>query len=722
MHSRRSLVVLSLVSIAACDPPSAPSSRDAAADATPDVAARDVAAPDASEDPPLDGAVAARSLVRAATSDTWSTTATLAPVATRAALDAHLRAVAQRRAEERARLQALVQQRRREALANAQGALSEPVVPVPTGVAGGALAGSAETASSERRAAGAPAAARGRAAPAQSTTTANSNSITNNQVANVDEGDIVKAAGDDLIILRRGHLFRVSTANNTVRRVGHAPAFAPATQPGDWYDELLVDGDIALVLGYSYRAEATEVNRFKLEPGGAIRYLDTFYLRSDDYYSSENYATRLVNGRFVMYVPIALTGYDGEPREPRMPAMRLGRAGAFQSILEFSSVFATSGDRESSTLHAVLTCDVHSARVGCTARGVLGASSRTFYVSNTAVYVWTQAESAVYNPFATAAERAEQSRSWIVRMPHAADSQPGAAQIRGGPVDQFAFDERDGALHLLLRDEASSDAMWSSRGASGGVSAVKIPVSRMTGVVSEAPAEAFTALVAVPSYGQFKERWVGEYAIFATSSGGYASHWRRGPVERSSPRLFAYRASDQRLFELRTDRAIERIEPLGRDALVVGGNGDSLQLTPIALDSALPEPYAPLNLPHRAQGESRSHGFFFNPSGAREGVFGIATTGDSSDGESMGSSDVSFFRLRNLALSSIGTVSARPSRDNRCSTSCFDWYGNTRPIFWGDRVFALMGDEVVEAALSERSLTERHRLDFGRGIRGVVEE
>ncbi|MFO0560986.1 MAG: hypothetical protein U0269_23405 [Polyangiales bacterium] len=64
MHSGRSLDVLSIVSIAACDPPSSP--RAPSPDAAPDVAASDVAAIDARENPPLDGAVRARSLVRAA--------------------------------------------------------------------------------------------------------------------------------------------------------------------------------------------------------------------------------------------------------------------------------------------------------------------------------------------------------------------------------------------------------------------------------------------------------------------------------------------------------------------------------------------------------------------------------------------------------------------------------------------------------------------------------
>ena len=35
-----------------------------------------------------------------------------------------------------------------------------------------------------------------------------------------------------------------------------------------------------------------------------------------------------------------------------------------------------------------------------------------------------------------------------------------------------------------------------------------------------------------------------------------------------------------------------------------------------------------------------------------------------------------------------------------CETSCTDWYGNTRPIFLRERVFALMGSELAEVALA----------------------
>ena len=35
--------------------------------------------------------------------------------------------------------------------------------------------------------------------------------------------------------------------------------------------------------------------------------------------------------------------------------------------------------------------------------------------------------------------------------------------------------------------------------------------------------------------------------------------------------------------------------------------------------------------------------------------------------------------------------------------SCVDWYGNARPIFLGDRMFALLGYELVEGRRAGRS-------------------
>jgi hypothetical protein len=51
----------------------------------------------------------------------------------------------------------------------------------------------------------------------------------------------------------------------------------------------------------------------------------------------------------------------------------------------------------------------------------------------------------------------------------------------------------------------------------------------------------------------------------------------------------------------------------------------------------------------------------------------------------------------------------RPARH-----SCVDWYGNTRPIFYRDRLFALMGSEFVEGELAGGLLKELARLDLTR--------
>jgi hypothetical protein len=66
----------------------------------------------------------------------------------------------------------------------------------------------------------------------------------------------------------------------------------------------------------------------------------------------------------------------------------------------------------------------------------------------------------------------------------------------------------------------------------------------------------------------------------------------------------------------------------------------------------------------------------------------------------------------------VGQLGASPDavRDDACEASCVDCYGNARPIFSGQRIFALLGYELVEgqligAGLIERS-DERRRISF----------
>ena len=75
-----------------------------------------------------------------------------------------------------------------------------------------------------------------------------SDSITNLQTAGVDEGGIVKRAGDHLIVLRRGGLFAVHVAGEQLQPVSQLDAYAPGSDPrGAWYDELLIAGNTVVV-------------------------------------------------------------------------------------------------------------------------------------------------------------------------------------------------------------------------------------------------------------------------------------------------------------------------------------------------------------------------------------------------------------------------------------------------------------------------------------------
>src|ERR1051326_6869010 len=120
-------------------------------------------------------------------------------------------------------------------------------------------------------------------------------SITNTQHAGVDEGGIVKLHGDHLVVLRRGRLFTVAVGDGALKPLSVVNAYGPEIDPRyTWYDEMLVSEDTVVVIGYSYERGGTEVGLFNIDRSGNLSYRSTYHLRSNDYYSSRNYASRLI--------------------------------------------------------------------------------------------------------------------------------------------------------------------------------------------------------------------------------------------------------------------------------------------------------------------------------------------------------------------------------------------------------------------------------------------
>jgi hypothetical protein len=540
--------------------------------------------------------------------------------------------------------------------------------------------------------------------------------ITNNQEADVDEGGIVKMRGDIMIVLRRGRLFTVSLAGGGMRPVDSIDAFPPGVSGrGDWYDEMLVHGDRVIVVGYSYARGGTEINRFRLDAAGRLRFEDAYHLRSNDYYSSRNYASRLIGSRLVFYTPLYLQ-WDEDPLEV-LPGIRKWERGdeerAFRPIagsrqIYIAPLMRNATGEEIEALHTVTNCDLVAPTLTCTAVGVLGPASRTFYVSSGAVYLWVA-------DFRDEPRRGE-PEAFVYRLPFGRE-RPSAIGARGAPVDQFSFreDRAQGMLNVLVRDEADGDAMGGPEVSGGRVALLRVPISSFGDGWRPAPASRYRWLPSPrgDEY-SFRNRFVGDHVLYGAGALGSGAEDKTGMVVvapvRGGP-----------VAEIALGHAVDRIEALGRDALVVGDGADeSLGFSSINLaPGARPRRGDLFTLPAASEGETRSHAFFFRPTTAdgASGLIGlpIARAAEPAMQRFFGSAAAMLFlRLDDRRFSPAGELAAqtRGVVDDDCQASCTDWYGNARPIFLGDRTFALLGYELVEGRLAGRNIREIGRVNF----------
>ena len=541
-------------------------------------------------------------------------------------------------------------------------------------------------------------------------------SITNTQHAGVDEGGIVKVHGDHLVILRRGRLFTVKVGDDSLRPVASIDAFAPGINPSsDWYDEMLVSGDTVVVIGYSYGRGGTEINLFDIGREGSLDYRSTYHLRSNDYYSSRNYASRLIGNKLIFYTPQYL-GYHDEPMK-RFPAVRRWHKNAkedeFRSVVEPTRVYRAEKTIEPGyglALHTVTVCDLGGDGFSCSASAVLGAPGRVFYVSPTSVYVWT-------TDWNHAGGRAKSS-SMLYKMPLDA-SAPSALGVMGGPVDQFSFLESDDQhLNVLVRSDGEGEQMWGSEFAAGDVALFRTPLSSFADGSLPAPSYRYRELPKPEGY-TFQNRFVGNHLLYGTGSG-----WGR-PEKRNSANLFVVSWASGGLTELQLNHGVDRIEQLGSDAVVVGTNGTDLHFTPVSLGwgASVKESFVRKNA---SQGETRSHGFFYKPQGKDSGLLGLPIARQGRPGYRHlveGSAAIIFLRNDNLEFTEAGELDSRnPGTNDGCRASCVDWYGNARPLFLRNRVFALLGYEIVEGSLSGDRIRETRRINYSpRSAKGTGE-
>ena len=550
-------------------------------------------------------------------------------------------------------------------------------------------------------------------APAQETS--KEESITNTQEAGVDEGGIVKTRGEHLVILRRGRLLTMRIGDDALTPISAIDAFPPGASTGGWYDEMLIHGDTIVVVGFSYARSATELGIFRIDEGGRLSHRETYFLRSNDYYSSRNYASRLIGDKLVFYMPYALTGMDGYS----LPALARGQ-GDFDDIIDATEVYRPIQETYSPTLHTVVTCDLAAPAVRCNARGVIGPWSRTFYVAPEAVYLWVandteasgeaegegQATLAARDP-----RRALENPSAVVYRFPFLEGHPGAIRVSGAPVDQFSFKEStDGFLNVLVRAWGGGDAMWAPELTAGAVALLRLPVNAFERSVSTARVGSYANLPQPSGHDAFHNRFIGDHLLYGSGTG-----WAH-PKQGREGLLFAHHLRGAMTERIALPHGVDRIEPLGRSAVVIGTDGKDLHFSSIAL-GAVPAVAGSYIQESASQGEQRSHGFFYKPQQAGDGLLGLPIRGAGRPGYEHlfhGSAKVLFLKVEDeKEFSKLGALgSSAQQRDDRCVASCVDWYGNARPIFYRGRVFALLGYELVEGELRDGALHERRRANF----------
>jgi hypothetical protein len=527
----------------------------------------------------------------------------------------------------------------------------------------------------------------GRAAPASLAAKAEADSVTNVQHAGVDEGGIVKLHGEHLVILRRGRLFTVEVAG--MKPVSAVDAFGPDVDPrGAWYDEMLIWRDTVVVIGYSYARGGTEIALFDLSRHGHLTYRSTHHLRSNDYYSSRNYASRLIGSKLVFYTPLYLN-FWGKPMA-EMPALRHWPSEEFKRITPATRIYRTDDELnpwQGLALHSVSICDLAQRELACEGSAVLGPAGRVFYVSPNSVFVWT-------------------ANSSVFRIP-LDGSAPSALKVSGTPIDQFSFLEGDdGYLNVLVRGGGLGEAMWSSERSYGNLSLLRVPLTSFSDGRDRAPRRSYRSLPN-PRGHALQNRFVGDYLIYGGGAG-----WRR-PQPAAYPLAYALRfAKDDGTFELPVVHGVDRIEALGRDAVVVGSDGKDLHFTSLKL-AEYPAVATRYTRENAAQGETRSHGFFYHPI---SGLLGLPIIGGGKAASQQlrhESASVLYLKNDQLAFHEVGTLESKPAAGHDgCRASCVDWYGNSRPLFLRGRVFALMGYEIVEGDVRGERIKEVRRVNY----------
>ncbi|NML04620.1 beta-propeller domain-containing protein [Sphingomonas sp. G-3-2-10] len=574
-------------------------------------------------------------------------------------------------------------------------------------------------------------------------------SITNVQEAGVDEGDIVKQIGPFLLVLQDGRIFAIDTRGRDGLALVDRVNVYRDKDSGAWYDEMLVQDDHVIVTAYSYEEDATEVSVFSLSKEGKLASEGVFLMSSNDYYDTENYATRLVGDQLVVYAPLDLTDFDPDSKF-EWPVVRRWLPEAEREkgeargvpLFDARSIYKPIQETIQPTVHTISTCPIGAIRPGrdmrCRTTAVIGPGDRQFYVTPTDAWLWVGPANDEYDPSRWDPDCDEWGRrgpadahpAALFRMPLSGD-EPTALRTKGMPFDQFSFDARDGRFRALLGwVPIVCGGKSSEEYPTPSLHLMDVPLSALDWRPYEAPARAYTLLPS-PGARMVENRFTDTQLVYAGRTGwGHSRPYDADDDDFKplSTTAVAVPLRDPRAAKsLSVPHSVVRLERIGEDAVMTGyTDGAGLKISVLDLSGEQPRLGAPTFLRNRFESEGRSHAFNSMIAPAGDGLFGLPTVVREDDDTTWywrsAPSDISFFAIdRAREVTRLGELKASPrdsavDPDYECEVSCIDWYGNSRPIFTGGRVFALSGTELVEGKVEGARIVEIRRLNLSKPL------
>lgn len=544
--------------------------------------------------------------------------------------------------------------------------------------------------------------------------------ITRNQEGGVDEGDIVKKSGDFIIVLRQGVLHSIRISRNgapVLERVDTMKVAADASGKDAWYDEILTFGRRLILLGFNYGndKDVAELVLFDLGPDGHFRRDGRYWLRTQDYFSADNYATRIQGDNLLMTMSLQLD-LQGEMAWPEWSQRDIPLP-RWTPLIDVEELYFPIYTTPRPYVHLLLQCPIAklgSAGLDCRTTGIIGGGQSVFYASNTAAYLalpaWDAAayEDLEFNEWSSDPKFVRFLQTAVFRVPFSTTETPTVARVQGRVDDQLWFKQGSDGLYVTTT--------------AGSREHVRLALTHIPATSFRPSLDAVVApkviLPVVPEQDIVRYSdtsvWVGTHRYSLEDDATVqATDVLVQPLSGAAPSV------------IRVPHTADRLEPAFGGMLVAGTHGaapwerptDTVWGVSFATEHSAAQVHSTFEIPRHLSAEDRTHAFNLGQLSDGTRLFGMPgwpkSAMPANDWTPEIVSDLLFMRLDGERIRPAGVVSMQDApKSEDCEASCVDWYGNARLFFVGDRVFALSANLFKEARYRRGTVSEVRRVEL----------